>query len=319
MQMTVLVTGSGGVIGKAVRRLASEYPGYRYEFATSASADLTSADACRDLFDRVKPDWVLHLAALSGGIGLTKAHPARVLRDNVLMNINVLECARAHSVKKTVMTLSSGMYPPEAPMPLAEDSIHNGPAHPSNYSYSYAKRLVEPLIHSYRAEFGMNVIGLIPNGVFGEGDNFSTEDSTLVAALIRRFYEGRNGTDPLIVWGDGSPLREFTYADDMARVYMWCLENYDQAQILNVGTTEERSVKDIALLIGNALGIATSRLSFDTTKPSGVPRKTTDNSRFVKLSGFEYTPFEVGLRRTVQWYAVAAQQGEVNTRSKINK
>jgi GDP-L-fucose synthase len=229
-------------------------------------------------------------------------HPARMLRDNVLMTINILEAARKHNVKKTIMTLTTGMYPAKAPLPLKEDYIHNGYPHESNYGSSFAKRLIAPAIRAYREEYGMNVIGLVPNGIFGENDNFNYEGAPMVPTLIRRFYENRNTDLKITIWGDGTPLREYTYSKDLAKIYMWALENYDEAQIINVGTTEENSVADIAYMIADIMNICRDRITFDTTKPKGIFQKSTDNSHFLSLSKFQYTPFRVGLEKTILWF-----------------
>jgi GDP-L-fucose synthase len=161
---------------------------------------------------------------------------------------------------------------------------------------------VDPLIRAYRAEHGMNVIGLIPNGIFGENNNYRDDYSTMLPALIRRFYENRNGGGDIVIWGDGKPLREFTYGKDMARAYMWCLDHYDGEQALHIGTTEEHSVGDIAYMIADYMGIDRRRVKFDTTKPAGQFRKSTDNTKFLKLSNFSYTKFEDALKATIDWF-----------------
>jgi len=252
--------------------------------------------------ERCRPDAIVHLAALSGGVGLSINHPATLLRDNVLMTLNVLEAARSFKVKKTIMTLSSGMYPANAPNPLREGAIHEGYPHPSNASYAFAKRLVDISIKAYRTEYEMNVIGLIPNGIFGEHDSFNYEDASMLPALIRRFYENRNNESKIVIWGDGSPLREYTYSKDIARAYMWSFFHYDDEQVLNIGSTEEHSVKEIAHMIAEIMGIDKGRIEFDPTKPQGIQKKSTDNSMFVGMSGFCYTPFRTGLEKTIQWF-----------------
>jgi GDP-L-fucose synthase len=229
-------------------------------------------------------------------------HPAVMLRDNVLMTFSVLEATRQCNVKKLVMTLTTGMYPAGAPLPLKEEYVHEGYPHESNYGSSFAKRLIDPAIRAYREEFKMNVIGLVPNGIFGENDNFNYEDAPMVPSLIRRFYENRNSDSKITIWGDGTPLREYTYSRDLARIYMWALQEYDEVQILNVGTTEENSVRNIAYMIADILNIDRNRIVFDTTKSKGISRKSVDNSRFIALSNFKYTPFRVGLEKTVQWF-----------------
>lgn len=304
----ILVTGGSALVGSALKSLQGDYPRCEFIFSSSKDCDLTDRDSVFGFFGKYKPDLILHLAALSGGIGLSMKYPATVLRDNVLMNIYVLEAARVFKAKKTVMTLSAGMYPAKVPIPIREEYIHDGYPHPSNYSYSFAKRLVDPMVKAYRAQYGMSVLGLVPNGIFGENDYFNPQEANMTASLIRRLYEHRNDDEPIVIWGDGSPLREVTYAKDVAGAYMWCLEHYDEEQILHIGTTEEHSVKEIAYMIADILGIPRERIVFDLTKPSGQLRKGTDNSRFVNLSGFRYTPFREALENTIRWYAKTYEQ-----------
>jgi GDP-L-fucose synthase len=299
----ILVTGGHGLLGHGLQAIAPDLPGRTFVFCGSRDADLRDPSATRALFERVAPDAVLHLAAVSGGVQFSTERPATLLRDNVLMNLNVLEAARLTAVKKVVVTLSTGMYAPDAPLPIVEQAVHDGPPHPSNYSYAFAKRLLEPSIRAWRTEYGLNVIGLAANGIFGEHANFRPTEAVMVAGLLRRFYENRAGGDPLVVWGDGSPLREYTYARDLARAFVWCLDHYDDPQFLHVGSTEEWSVRDTAHLIAELLGIDRARVVFDTGKPGGVFRKSTDNSRFVHLSHFVYTPFREGMARMVDWFA----------------
>ncbi len=305
MYKRILVTGSSAVLGTALKAVSRDFPERKFVFLSSKDCDLTDFRQTKLTIQKHDPDSVLHLAAISGGIGLSMKHHASMLRDNVLMTFSVLEAVRECRVKKTIMTLTTGMYPPDAPLPLKEDYIHNGYPHESNYGSSFAKRLVAPAIRSYREEYGINIIGLIPNGIFGENDNFNLDDAPMVPSLIRRFYENRAGNSAISIWGDGSPLREYTYSKDLARIYLWALDNYDDPQVLNIGTTEENSVKDIAYMIAEILSVDKQRIQFDTSKPKGVFRKSTDNSRFVKLSGFTYTSFYEGLKNTIRWFSEA--------------
>jgi GDP-L-fucose synthase len=299
----ILVTGSSAVLGTAVRSISIEHPKYEFVFLTSSDCNLTDMQATLQYIDNYKPDAILHLAAVSGGIGLSMKHPATMLRDNVLMTFSVLEAARKCNVKKTIMTLTAGMYPPDAPLPLKEEFIHNGYPHDSNYGSSFAKRLIDPAIRSYREEHEINVIGLIPGGIFGENDNFNYDDATMVPSLIRRFYENRNNNEKIVIWGDGTPLREYSYSKDLARIYIWALEHYNDAQVLNIGSIEENSVRDIAFMIADIMGIDRERIYFDKSKPLGIIRKNTDNSRFIALSDFKFTPFRDGLEKTIQWFS----------------
>lgn len=301
----ILVTGSSAVLGTAVKTVSREYSELEFIFLTSKDSDLTDSAQALDVVKQYSPDAIFHLAAVSGGIGLSIKYPATMLRDNTLMTFNVLEAARKCGVKKIIMTLTTGMYPPDATLPLNEDNIHDGYPHESNYGSSFAKRLIDPAIRAYREEYGINVIGLIPSGIFGENDNFNYEDAPMLPALIRRFYESRNTNDPVVIWGDGTPLREYTYSQDLAHIYMWALDNYNDAQVLNIGTTEENTIRDIALMIADIMQVDRSRITFDTSKPKGIYRKSTDNSRFKNLANFKYTPFRAGLERTIAWFTDA--------------
>jgi len=282
----ILVTGSSGVLGSALKAVSNEYAKSNFIFLTSKDCDLTDAMATLKTVEKYQPDAILHLAAVSGGIGLSIKHQASMLRDIVLMTFNVLEAARKYNVKKTIMTLTTGMYPTTAPLPLNEDNMHDGYPHESNYGSSFGKRIIDPA-----------------SGIFGENDNFNYEDAPMVPALIRRFYENRNNKSKIIVWGDGSPLREYTYSKDIARIFMWALGHYNDAQCLNIGTTEENSIRDIAYTIADILKIDRDRIIFDKTKPKGIHRKSTDNSRFMALSNFKYTPFREALEKTINWFS----------------
>lgn len=317
----VIVTGAAGVLGTAVQNVSAEYPETEFIFLTSKDCDLTDLVATHNIVDSYKPDAIMHLAAVSGGIGLSMKLQATMLRDNTLMALSILEAARKCGVNKTIMTLTTGMYPVNAEIPLNEASIHNGYPHESNYGSSFAKRFVDPAIRAYRDEFGMSVVGLVPSGIFGENDYFNPEDAAMVPALIRRFYDNRNSNENITIWGDGSPLREYTYAKDLARAYIWALCNYDDAQILNVGTTEENSVRDIAFMIADIMRIERTRIYFDTSKPAGIFKKSTDNSRFIELSNFRYTPFREGLEKTIKWFCETFDKypRAVRTYSKANR
>lgn len=298
----ILVTGGSGVLGTGLKAIMDQYPGREFIFSQKNEYDLTNlADASR-LVKTLKPDAILHLAAVCGGVEFSAQYPATILRDNIYMSLNILEAARAQGTSKTVLTLSTGMYPLDSPMPLKEEYIHLGNPHPSNYSYAFAKRMIEPAIRAYRSEYGINAIGLVPNGIMGENGKFVLQEAFMWTALIRRFYQHKFDREKIVIWGDGSALREHTDARDMAKAFMWCLDHYDEAQILNVGSNEEHSVKEIAYMIADILDVDKGRIIFDTTKPSGVHRKSIDNSKFVQLTGFTFTPFRESLERTIRWY-----------------
>ena len=303
MYRRILVTGGSGLVGRALQSIKDAYPDGEFIFFGSKDCDLTRQDDTDSYVGECQPDAIIHLAAIHGGVDFGSRYPATLLRDNTYMALNVLEAARKHNVQKTIMTLSTGMYPEHAPVPIKEEYIHDGYPHESSYGYAFAKRLMDPSIRAYRAEFGMNVIGLVTNGIFGEHADYRREVAVMVPALIRRFHECKDSDETIRVWGDGTPVREYTYAKDVAKAFMWCLDNYDDEQILHVGSTEEQSVAETARMIAEIMGIDPARTEFDTTKPAAISRKGTDNSKFIRLSNFQYTPFRVGLERTIKYFA----------------
>ena len=317
----ILVTGSSAVLGSALKKISSRYKARKFFFLTSEDCDLTDFKSTFNTFKKIKPDSIIHLAAVSGGIGLLANHHASIMRDISRMTFNILESARLLKVSKTIMTLTTGMYPPEAKMPYDEKDIHNGYPSESTYGSSFAKRLVDPAIRAYREEYDLNVIGLIPSGIFGENDNFHQQHAPMLPALIRRFYENKDNDSDLIVWGDGSPLREYTYSEDLARIFMWALDKYNDEQCLNIGTVEENSIKEIAYMVSSNMGIDKKRIKFDTNKPKGVFKKSTMNKRFKKLSAFKYTLFEEGLKKTIHWFSQEynKDKSSIRTYSKKSK
>lgn len=298
----ILITGKSGVTANAFLKISESLSNkYEIEFSSSKFCDLTNFEQSLDYINKISPNFIINLAAKSGGISMSSSSQATLLRDNTLININMLEITRILKIEKLLLVLSSGIYPESAKMPFKESSLHLGEPHVSAYGYSFAKRLIEPAIRAYREEFNTNVIGAIPNGIFGEEDNFS-DNAPMVPSLIRRFYESKENNNDIIVWGDGSPLREYTYSTDVAKSFIWMLENYDENLSLNTGSTEENSIKEIAYMISEKMGIDKKRIKFDNTKPKGIFRKPTDNSIFLSKSKFKYTKFSEGLSRTIEWF-----------------
>jgi GDP-L-fucose synthase len=298
----ILVTGGSGVLGAGFEALAPSMPDREFRFVSRKDVDLRDPAATLALVRDAKPDAILHLAAISGGIELARRYPARILRDNVAMTFSVLDAAVAARVPKTVMTLSSGMYPASAPQPNAESQIHDGRPHDSAYSYAMAKRLIEPAIRAYRQEHGIDAIGLVPSGIFGENDNYNPEDCTWIAGLVRRFGEWTPDVGDIAIWGDGAPVREITDARDMARAYLWALDNYSDPEPLNVGCGQGHTIREVAFLLAELAGVPAERVTFDRTRARGIDRRVTDNGRLRALSGIEFTPLRASLARVLDWY-----------------
>ena len=301
----ILVTGAGGVLGEAFKKIENN----KFFFLSSRKeVDLRSAHETKKFFNAHNFTGIIHLAAISGGIGLSgPKYQASLLRDNVLMLFNILDIAVEKKIDKTLLVLSSGMYSPDSTMPYKEKDIHNGAAHQSAYGYFYAKRLFEPAIKSYRDQYDLDVIGCVPNGIFGENDNFS-EHAPMLPSIVKRAYEAKINKTKLVVWGDGTPLREYTYSEDMAKAFMWCYKNYSSSEIINVGSNEEKNIKEIVFYIADAIGLDRKEIEFDIEKPKGVFKKTMDNSKFISLSKFSFLELKDTIKRTVKWYELMMQE-----------
>lgn len=296
----ILVTGCNGVLGSAFKKINKKKDFYYLN--GRKEVNLCSQNETSNLFKKKKFSGIIHLAAISGGLGLSgPKHQATLLRDNTLMLFNILDCAKKYKIKKVLLTLSSGMYPPQAKMPYKEEYIHNGPAHESSYGYFYSKRLFEPAIKAYRDQFNLNVIGCVPNGMYGENDNFS-EFAPMLPSIIKRAIECKKEGKKLVVWGDGSALREYTFSEDMANAFLWCFKNYSSEKIINIGSDEERKIKEIVFYVAKAINLNLDQIMFDKTKPKGVHKKSMSNKNFIKISKFKFLPLKDGIKKTINWY-----------------
>lgn len=284
------------------RALAATQPaGISVEYASSDQADLRDASATKKLFEDVKPTHVIHLAARVGGVKANMEQAGSFFLDNVLINTNVLECARRAGVQRLVSILSSCNYPDGAKFPLREDALHQGEPHSSNFGYAYAKRMLEVQSRAYRQQYGCDFVCIIPNNLYGPDDNFDLENGHVIPAMIRKIHAAAQGGPPPVLWGDGAPLREFTFSHDIATALWWALQQCREP-LLNVGTSEEVSIRQTAELICHALTYAPSKINWDTTKPSGQHRKPMDTTRFREISRQTFTPLAEGIKQTVAWY-----------------
>ena len=305
------VTGLGGMVGKALTDVVSEEefriigPKGRNDVCqyTGKKVDLRD-DTCTALYHigSFEPHYVVHLAARVGGIQANMNKMGDFYYDNMMINMNVLESCKLYKVKKMVSLLSTCIYPDKVNYPLTEDQIHSGPPHGSNYGYAYSKRMLDKQSRAYREQHGCNFITAVPNNLFGPNDNFDLENSHVIPAIIRKMYEAKLNNEDVTLWGDGSSLREFTYSKDLARILMFLLENYDDPEPINVGNTQEYSIKEVAEKIANILGFS-GNIIWDTSKPMGQHRKPSDNSKLIKLGWKQenYTDFEKALTETCKW------------------
>jgi GDP-L-fucose synthase len=298
----VLVTGGAGFLGsRLVERLEGE--GHDVAVSRRRDHDLTSMDDTARLFDETRPELVFHLAAEVGGIGANRANPGRYWYANLMMGAHVLEQARIHGTRKLVIAGTICAYPKLAPIPFLEEDLWNGYPEETNAPYGVAKKAVLVGAQAYREQYGTNAIFLLPVNLYGPGDNFDLETSHVIPALIRKMVEAEQRGEPeVVLWGDGTPTREFLYVDDCVEGLWLAAERYDGADPVNLGTGEEIAIGDLARLVRDATGFR-GTIRWDASKPNGQPRRRLDITRAEDLFGFTAkVALEEGLARTVAWY-----------------
>jgi GDP-L-fucose synthase len=299
-----LVTGGGGFLGShLVARL--EAAGHDVFVARHREYDLTRYEDTERLYADAEPDVVFHLAAEVGGIGANRENPGRYWYANLMMGAHVLELSRISEVRKTVIAGTVCAYPKFAPVPFREEDLWNGYPEETNAPYGVAKKSILVGAQSYREQYGMDTIFLLPANLYGPRDNFDLHTSHVIPALIRKMTDA---TGEVVLWGDGSPTREFLYVDDAAEGMLLAAERYDGAEPVNLGTGVETSIRELAGLIAELTGFD-GELVWDATMPNGQPRRQLDASRAEQLFGFRAeTPLREGLERTIAWYRDASRQ-----------
>jgi GDP-L-fucose synthase len=302
----VLVTGGGGFLGShLVERL--EANGDDVVAARRADYDLTSMDDAERLFGAARPELVFHLAAEVGGIGANRAHPGRYWYANLLMGAHVLELSRLHGVRKLVVAGTVCSYPKHTPVPFREDSLWDGFPEETNAPYGVAKKAVLVGAQAYREQYGLDAVFLLPANLYGPRDNFDLETSHVIPALIRKMVVA---ADEVVLWGDGSPTREFLYVQDCVDGLLAAAERYDGSEPVNLGTGAEISIRDLATLVAELTGYA-GRIRWDTSMPNGQPRRALDATRAAELFGWQaHVPLREGLERTIAWYRSAVLAGD---------
>jgi GDP-L-fucose synthase len=307
----VTVTGGRGFLGRPLTEKLTE-AGAEVTTFSSKEYDLTRQVDVARMYRDQRPEIVLHLAARVGGIGANRDNPGRFFYDNAMMGIELMEQARLTGVRKFVQIGTVCSYPKFAPIPFSEDDLWNGYPEETNASYGLAKKMLLVQAQAYRQQYGFDAIYLIPVNLYGPGDNFDLHSSHVIPALIRKCLEAKQAGAPSVeVWGTGTPTREFLYVDDAARGIMLGAERYDKADPVNLGSSEEISIRDLVKLIAELTGFD-GQMIFDPTKPDGQPRRKLNVERARREFGFvSETPFEVGLRRTIDWFRRAAATSSV--------
>jgi len=299
----VIVTGGAGFLGSFVVEQLRAKGCRQIVIPRSQDYDLVQMEAVQRLYAEANPDIVIHLAARVGGIGANQANPGRFFYDNLLMGSQLMEVGRQLGLRKFVALGTICAYPKFAPIPFKEEDIWNGYPEETNAPYGLAKKMMLVQSQAYRQQYGFNSIVLFPVNLYGPRDNFDLETSHVIPALIRKCAEAQQaGRSEIVLWGDGTPTREFLYVEDAAEGILQASEQYDDSLPLNLGTGEEVTIKNLALMIARELGYQ-GRIVWDTTKPNGQPRRCLDVSRIKQMIGFQAQhSLQAGLRKTIQWF-----------------
>ena len=299
--MTILVAGGTGLVGSAIVR--------ELERANKKVIGISSKDV--DLLDRVKtfsyikdlkPSLIIDAAAKVGGVGSNNAYPVEFLSQNLQIQSNLMDAAHEAKVEKLVFLGSSCIYPRNCAQPIKEDYLLTGELEQTNSAYAVAKIAGIELIKSYRKEYGHAWISIMPTNLYGPNDNFDLENSHVLPALIRKFVEAKKNNSPeVVLWGSGTPLREFLHVDDLAKAVLICIEKYDDSQQINIGSGDEISIKDLAQKIANLTGF-NGNVVWDANRPDGTPRKVLDSTKINKLGWKRAITLDQGIASTVKWY-----------------
>lgn len=302
-QQRIVVTGGAGFLGKAVCRQLQERGCREILVPRRKDYDLTDREQVRRLYEEMRPEVVLHLAAEVGGIGANRDNPGRFFYANLMMGVNLIEEARLRGLKKFVQVGTVCAYPKFTPVPFKEEDLWNGYPEETNAPYGVAKKSLLVMLQSYRQQYGLNGIFLLPVNLYGPDDNFDLQTSHVIPALIRKYVEAqRAGLKQVTAWGTGSASREFLYVDDCAEGLIKATEEYEGEEPINLGSGQEISIRDLTLLIAELTGFE-GEIVWDTSKPDGQPRRCLDTSRARERLGFEArVGLREGLARVIEWY-----------------
>ncbi|MEP6635770.1 MAG: GDP-L-fucose synthase [Acidobacteriota bacterium] len=306
---TICVTGGEGFLGRSVVSALAAHGCENVFTVRHADYDLLRREDVERLYCDIKPQVVIHLASVVGGIGANSRNPGSFFYENLIMGAQVMECARLNEVQKFVQIGTVCSYPKFTPVPFKETDLWNGYPEETNAPYGIAKKALLVQAQAYREQYGLNSIYLMPENLYGPGDNFDPNSSHVIPALIKKFFEAQTGGARAVeVWGSGEATREFLYVTDAAEGIVLATENYDGADPVNLGSGQEISIRDLARLIAKEIGFA-GEIIWDTTKPDGQPRRALDITRATELFGFRArTDFSEGLRATIAWYRTTQER-----------
>ena len=298
----IFVAGHRGLVGSAVVRALRAQGFENLLLHTRTELDLTDQAAVYRFFEAERPDYVFLVAGKVGGILANSSYPADFIRDNMMIQSNVIDAAHRYGARKLLDLGSSCIYPKHAPQPMTEECLLSGALEPTNEWYAVAKIAGLKMCQAYRRQHGFNAVSLMPTNLYGPGDNFDLDSSHVLPAMIRKFDDARRrGDDHVTLWGTGTPRREFLHVDDLAGACLYVMEHYEGEAFLNAGVGADVSIRELAELVRSVVGFE-GRIEWDSSKPDGTPRKLLDVSRLHALGWHARIPFEDGVRGTYAWY-----------------
>jgi GDP-L-fucose synthase len=298
----IFVAGHRGLVGSAIVRRLTASGGAQVVTRSRQELDLTNQSAVNDFFAAAKIDQVYLAAAKVGGIHANNSYPADFIRENLQVQVNVIDAAYRNGVKKLLFLGSSCIYPKLAPQPMNEDCLLTGPLEPTNEWYAIAKIAGLKMCQAYRRQYGFNAISIMPTNLYGPGDNFDLQNSHVLPALIRKCHEAKlRGDKELVVWGTGIPRREFLHVDDLADACVHLMSTYESEQLINVGWGEDVSIAELASLVADTVGF-NGMVRYDSSKPDGTPRKLLDTTRLKATGWRPKVTLKDGLASTYVWF-----------------
>lgn len=303
MSGVILVTGGSGLVGNGIKSVSDKYPDYEFIFISSKDYDLSIFNEVETMFKKIKPTYVIHLAACVGGLYKNMHNKVEMLEKNLLINYNIVKCSHDYKVVKLIACLSTCIFPDNVTYPINESMLHNGPPHESNDAYAYAKRMLHIHCKAYRENFGDNFVCVTPTNIYGHHDNFDLENGHVLPALIHKCFLAKKQNNDFIVKGSGKPLRQFIYSEDLAALIMIILEKSNEENtIISVPETDEKSIEHIARIIAHSFDYE-DRIRFDTSFSDGQYKKTVSTKKLQNLvENHKFITLEEGIKKTVEWF-----------------
>jgi GDP-L-fucose synthase len=300
----VLVTGGSGLVGNGIKSISNDYSNLFFNFISSKEFDLLDLQQTKNMFESIKPNYVIHLAACVGGLYKNMNNKVEMLEKNLIINYNVVKCSHDYKVEKLICCLSTCIFPDKVSYPIDESMLHDGPPHNSNDTYAYSKRMLEIHCRAYRENYGDNFICVTPTNIYGPHDNFDLEDGHVIPSLVHKCYISKEKNIDFVIKGSGNALRQFIYSSDLGKLIVEILlsNNNESNIILSVGEDEEISIKDIAIIIAKSFDYE-NRIVFDTNYSDGQYKKTVSNKKILeKIPDFKFINMNDGIKKTVLWF-----------------